>query len=107
MNTLVVRRLYFYVAAFIGLQVLAAGLRMVIAVVLERAFWPGAVTGADFNVTRLSFSVALLVVGLPLWAIHWYLIQRGQTRAEEQQSVLRRLYGYAVLLVAMLSLLFA
>lgn len=107
MTTVVVRRLYLYAAAFIGLQILAGGLRMVVGVSLERLFWPGAITSAQLDISLLSFSVALLVVGAPLWAVHWFVIQRGRSRPEEQHAALRRLYGYAVLLVAMLGLLFA
>lgn len=107
MNTRVVRRLYFYAAAFIGLQVFAAGLRGGIALVLERIFAPTAVGSADLDVGRLSSGIALLVVGLPLWAAHWWAAQRGLAALDEQRSTLRRLYGYAVLLIAMLGILFA
>src|SRR5918997_3163741 len=107
MATHVVRRLYLYAAAFIGLHIAAAGARQAIAALVERVFWPGTPGSTEFNVAWLSSSVALLVVGLPLWGIHWYVAQRGRIRPEEQRSTLRRLYGYAILLVAMLGLLFA
>jgi hypothetical protein len=48
-----------------------------------------------------------VVVGVLLWAIHWYVAQRGVVRPEEQHSALRRFYAYLVLLVAMLGLLIA
>lgn len=107
MTTSIVRRLYFYVAAFIGLQLLAAGLRRLIAGLLERVFWPAAIGSRELEIQRLSFGVALLVVGVVLWGIHWSTVQRGQGRVEEQRSTLRRLYGYSVLLIAILSGLFA
>lgn len=49
----------------------------------------------------------MLVVGLVLWSIHWSIVQRNQKLVEEQRSTLRRLYGYSVLLIAMVGLLFA
>ena len=107
MATNIVRRLYFYSAAFIGLQIFAAGLRRILALLLERLFWPAAIGGGEVSAERLSFSVALLAVGLPLWAFHWLVAQRGLDRPEEQLSTLRRLYGYAVLLVAALGVLYA
>lgn len=107
MTTSIVRRLYFYVAAFIGLQLLATGLRMLIAALVERAFWPAAIGSFALEVERLSSGVALLVVGLVFWGIHWSMVQRNQGRVEEQRSTLRRLYGYSILLIAMFGLLFA
>jgi len=107
MATNIVRRLYFYSAAFIGLQIFASGLRRILSLLLERTFWPGAINSGELSAERLSFSVALLAVGLPLWAFHWIIAQRGLERPEEQLSTLRRLYGYAVLLVAALGALFA
>jgi hypothetical protein len=56
---------------------------------------------------RLSLSVALVLVGLPLWALHWSVVQRTARRPEEQHARLRRVYGYLVLLVAVLTVLFA
>lgn len=107
MTTQTVRRFYFYAAAFIGLQILAAGLRALIAVLLEYVFWSTSIGDPQQEIGRLSFSVAMLVVGLALWALHWTFVQRGRARVEEQRSTLRRLYLYAVLLIAAISLMFA
>ena len=102
----IVRRLYFYAAAFIGLQMLAAGARDLLGTLLDRLIAPPSLGGADQAVFRLSASAALLLIGLLLWAIHWWVVQRGAARAEEQRSSLRRLYAYLVLLVVALSALF-
>ena len=102
----IVRRLYFYAAAFIGLQMLAAGARDLLGTLLDRLIAPPSLGGADQAVFRLSASAALLLIGLLLWAIHWWVVQRGAARAEEQRSSLRRLYAYLVLLLAALSALF-
>jgi hypothetical protein len=106
MAALVVRRIYVYAAAFLGLQLLAAGAGGLIAQLLEQLLEPALGRPAE-DVFRLSLNVALLVVGLALWAIHWFWAQREARRTEEQHSALRRLYGYLVLLIAMLSMLVA
>jgi hypothetical protein len=103
----IVRRLYFYAAAFIGLQMLAAGARELLGTLLERLLAPPALSPADQAAVQLSASAALLLIGLPLWAIHWWVVQRGAASAEEQRSTLRRLYMYLVMLVAMLFVLFS
>lgn len=108
MTTTVVRRLYFYAAAFIGLQLLAGGARALLSVLLSQAFAPAVPGSAEFVVVQLSASAALVLVGLPLWAFHWWVVQRAaRERPEEQHALLRRLYGYAALLVAVLNMLFA
>jgi hypothetical protein len=106
MAVTIVRRLYFYAAAFIGLQMLAAGARELLGTLLERLLAPPALGPAEQAAVQLSASAALLLIGLPLWAIHWRVVQRGAARAEEQRSSLRRLYLYLVLLVAVLFVLF-
>src|SRR5689334_12859486 len=106
MTTSVVRRLYFYAATFIGLQLLAVGARDILAVLLEQLLAPPVPGSSASSIVRLSASAALVLVGLPLWAIHWLVVQRNARRPEEQHARLRRLYGYAVLLIAVLSGLF-
>lgn len=102
----VARRLYLYVAAFIGLQMLGAGTSALLAFIVERWFG-GPPIGAEGAVLRLAGAVALVVVGTPLWAGHWLFIRRDADRPEGQASPLRRLYLYAVLLVAALGALTA
>jgi len=102
----VARRLYLYVAAFIGLQMLAAGTAGLLALIVER-WLGGPPVGAEGAVLRLAGTVALVVVGAPLWVGHWLLVRRDAARPEGQASPLRRLYLYAVLLIAALSALTA
>ncbi len=102
----VARRLYLYVAAFIGLQMLSAGTSGLLAFIVER-WLGGPPVGAEGAVLRLAGAVALVVVGTPLWLGHWLLIRRDTARPEGQASPLRRLYLYAVLLVAALGALAA
>jgi len=107
MTTTVVRRLYFYAAAFLGLQLLAAGARGLITILLEPLLSATALGRPQEATFRLSLNVALILVGLPLWVFHWYVAQRGAGAPEEQHARLRRLYGYLVLAIAVLGLLSA
>lgn len=105
MATRTVRRLYIYVAAFIGLWMMSFGVSGLLAFLALRLFG-GAALGAGVAALRLGGSIALIVVGAPLWAGHWALAQRDARQPEGQFATLRRLYAYAVLLVAALVVLF-
>jgi hypothetical protein len=107
MSAIVVRRSYFYAAALLGLQLLAVGLSDLCGALLEHLFAPAAIGTPELVANRLSLSVALLLVGLPLWAIHWSVAQRMAHHSEEQHARIRRVYGYLVLLIAALAVLFA
>ena len=73
------RRLYLYTMSGITLGVIAAGLVILLEVVLEGTGLldrgPTSFTAAPRE--RISQAVAMLGVGIPVWAIHWLLIQRG------------------------------
>lgn len=71
MSAIVVRRSYFYAAALLGLQLFAVGLSDLFGVLLERLLAPAVIGTPELAALRLSLSVALVLVGLPLWAIHW------------------------------------
>ncbi|NJN15267.1 MAG: hypothetical protein HC822_02675 [Oscillochloris sp.] len=105
MATHMVRRLYIYVAAFVGLQMLCIGSGDLIIFVLERLISTAAMGASGMLALRLGGSVALVLVGLALWAGHWTLAQRDAREPEGRSSALRRLYGYAVLLVAVFTVL--
>jgi len=102
----IVRRLYVYIAAFIGLFMMAAGVSALCTLLGERLFG-GAIGAADITALRLGGSIALVAVGAPLWAGHWFLAQGDARQPEGQRSALRRLYAYGVLLVAVISIQFA
>lgn len=106
MQIVVVRRVYVYSAALIGLLMLAAGLRTLLRLLLETLFSPPAL-GLAGAATRVSLGSALVLVGGLLWAGHWWWAQRSLTQPDERASALRRLYGYLVLGITMLRLLFA
>ena len=86
-----VRRLYFYTVAFVALMMAANGLVQVAQFVLE----------VSPSSTRLAIGASLVIVGAPLWALHWIMVQRHTTRLPvERRSVVRKFYLYVVLGVA-------
>jgi hypothetical protein len=107
MATHIVRRLYIYIAAFIGLQMFAAGSGELLTLLGERLVGGPPLAAPEITALRLGGSVALLSIGALLWAAHWALVQRDAHQPEGQSSVLRRLYAYAVLLVAAFGALLA
>ncbi len=96
-----VRRLYTYFIVAVSLAVLSVGVANLIRLALEQA-WPAggaSLAPADSEALRrqLSLYVALVVVALPIWAVHWWLAQRARGRPgaageEERCSPLRSLY---------------
>jgi hypothetical protein len=107
MATRTVRRLYIYIAAFIGLQMLVGGATQLLTLLGERLIGGAPLTAPEFTAMRLSAGVALLVVGGLFWGGHWALARWDAGQPEGQRSALRRLYGYAALLVAAIGALFA
>ncbi len=92
-----VRRFYFYIVSFVALMMAANGVVQIAVFVLDGLF-DTAVVSADR--TRLAVGLSLTIVGLPLWFIHWRIIQRkvGELPVETR-SILRKVYIYVVLAV--------
>jgi hypothetical protein len=98
-----IRRIYAYLLAFFGLAMLsiaAANLGQLLVDLALQA--PLASTGSYLRDT-VSLYVALALVGLPAWLLHWLWIGRtARANQHELASTLRRLYMYGVLAGAML-----
>lgn len=101
------RRLYLYAMSGITLVVIAAGLAMLLDVVitgtgmLQHPYdqYPG-------RPEQLSQAIAMLGVGLPVWAVHWWLVQRGLTAGRpeqdaERETPIRAIYLTLVLLISL------
>ncbi len=109
----VARRLYLYAVSSFSLLVLAAGLYNLVALVFGEAadalgssFLGG---GADVGREQVSLAIALVVVGAPLFAIHWSLVGRGwrgddASGREDRHSSIR---AFHLALVATVALVFA
>lgn len=100
-----VRRLYLYLMSGVTLGVLVFGLQSVLVVAFDAlGLDRGPFVSFDpaGNRQQLSLAAALIGVGLPVWAIHWGLAQRGLRpgagQAEDERgSTVRALYLTLVL----------
>ncbi len=77
----------------------ANGLTMLIAAVLEALFGDPVLSDSGSN--ALALGIALVLVGVPLWAFHWRLVARYlREMPVESRSVIRKIYIYGLLLIA-------
>ncbi len=84
------RRFYFYSISFIALMLVVSGITLIVMTLLDELFGEPVIRGST---TRLAIGLALTIVGLPLWGIHWRFVQRAvQGQPSERWSILRRLY---------------
>ena len=89
----IVKRLYLYAVAAISLLVLAVGIENLVAVALGEVadmFGATVIAGESTGREQVSLAIALVVVGGPLFAIHWWLITRGWNGADEAADGDRR-----------------
>ncbi len=98
-----VRRLYFYAIAFISFEVVLWGLIGLIRSIVN----PDLITD---NAQALATALSLILVGVPIFLIHWLWAQRVSAREEEEKTATLRavfLYGalFATLLPAVQNLL--
>lgn len=91
-----IRQVYLYAVAFISLEVVVWGLILLLRTSLSRgAVIPDAGT--------LSGGLALILVGLPIFAIHWLWGQRiAATDEDEQSGLVRALFMYSTLTVTLI-----
>src|SRR3990172_2077047 len=86
-----VRRLYFYAVAFVSLEVVLWGL-----IGLLRTIFNAPEFGSAGS---LALPLAMVLVGVPFFLIHWLWAQRVSAQdAEEKTAGLRAVFFYAVLL---------
>jgi hypothetical protein len=75
------RRIYLYLMTGISLGALITGLTMLLAVLLDRlGLGPrgDVVFGGDEAIRQqLTVAAALIAVALPVWLIHWYVVERA------------------------------
>jgi hypothetical protein len=103
-----VRRLYYYAVAATGLGLLWYGAVSVLQAFLDRFLVASA---GEFWLELLATGLSLLIVGAPVWAVHWQTAQRLARRADaagaqERASLPRRIYLYGVALAGALLILF-
>ena len=90
-----IRRLYFYLVAFISIEVVLWGL-----VGLLRSMLDDVVSG---NADDLAQALALILVGVPIFLVHWLWAQRASAREEEEKTAsLRAVFLYGILLATLI-----
>ena len=93
-----VRRLYFYSLSLISAEVVIWGVINLIRTIVSN----GLVGGGSLLATGLS----LVLVGLPIFWLHWRTVQRDASGDfEERASRIRAVFLYAVLFAVMLPIL--
>lgn len=102
-----VRRLYYYIVAAIGLGLLWVGAVGILQTLLDRFL----VSEGGFWVEPLATGLSLVIVGTPIWWLHWRTAQAIAQRTDasgvqERASLPRRVYLYGVALVGALLILF-
>jgi hypothetical protein len=87
-----IRRLYFYAVTLVSLEVVLWGL-----IGLARSAFSAHVVGG--GATRLAQPLALILVGVPVFGLHWWLAQRAaHADMDEHASGVRAFFLYAALL---------
>ena len=89
-----IRRWYIYLVTLISLQSLTWG----IISLLRNLLVYGRLTGIAVETDSLSWQIAIIIVTLPVFLIHWLWGQRLASREDEEQSSwVRGLYLYGVM----------
>jgi hypothetical protein len=90
-----IRRLYFYGVALAALMMAANGIALVGDDALAMAFGDDVVVG---SVEKLALGLALTLVGIPLWGVHWWFVRKYMRQYPvERLSVVRKIYVYVIL----------
>ena len=94
-----IRRLYFYAVALISLEVVLWGMISLLRTMFTQdVIFPTA--------SALAQALALILVGVPIFLVHWLWGQRSAAQdAEEQTSTIRAVFFYAVLLATLVPVL--
>jgi Domain of unknown function (DUF5671) len=86
-----IRRLYFYLVALISIEVVLWGLVGLLRSIVDETISGGA--------DALAQALALILVGVPIFLIHWLWAQRASARDEEEKTAtIRAAFFYAILL---------
>ena len=91
-----VRRLYFYAVSLISLEVVLWGL-----IGLARSILNPNIVGG--SISQLAQALSLILVGVPVFLIHWLTAQRNaRDDMEEHASGVRAFFLYASLVVTLI-----
>ncbi|MEP7133480.1 MAG: DUF5671 domain-containing protein [Chloroflexota bacterium] len=86
-----IRRLYFYLVAIISIEIVVWGLVGLLRSIIDQTVSGGA--------DALAQALALILVGVPIFLVHWLWAQRVSAQDEDEKSAtLRAVFLYGVLL---------
>lgn len=89
-----VKRGYFYLVSAIALQAIVWA-----AIALVRNLIVASTLGSETRLSNIAVQLSILLVGVPIYLVHWLWTQRGAGRdVEERAAFLRRLYLDGMLL---------
>ncbi len=87
-----IRRIYFYLVTAISVELLAWGV-----VNLLRSIFRTGLSGGQSQ--SLSIGLAQILVSIPIFIVHWLVVQKDSDKSEEEQtSLIRAMYLYGILL---------
>ena len=103
------KRLYVYAVSTISLLVLCIGLYNLLAVAIGEiadALGATVIGGESSGREQLSLAIALILVGAPVFAVHWWLVGRGwrgmdEAAADDRHSAIRAFHMALVATVAL------
>jgi hypothetical protein len=91
-----VRRLYLYAVAYVSLVTVLWG-----TIGLTRSIFAGGEIGDSVN--NLARALSLILIGVPIFVLHWWLAQRSaRVEMDERSSRIRAVFLYGVLLTLLL-----
>lgn len=98
-------RIHHYLMSFIGLSTMSAGIILLFGLILNLVIGVSGqviVEGTTWWQGQLGLCLALLIVGTPLWFYYWgRVLKRVETGGiEEWRAASRRIYLYAVVIIA-------
>lgn len=97
-----IRRWYIYLVSLISLQALT----WAIISLLQNLLIYGRLDGAAFETDSLSWQIAIIIVTLPVFLVHWLWAQRlADKESGEQNSWVRGLYLYGVIISFLIPIL--
>ena len=104
-----VRRLYFYVVSAIALGFVAWSVASLLRLAADLLLQPAAIDPTGPR-TELARDLSWLLIGLPVWLLHWSPMQAqttGERGLEETRATTRRWYLYIVAFAGVAVLLFS
>lgn len=94
------RRLYFYILSLLGNITVFFGIQQLLGVMIDIIF--GQFTSLTSYASSISTSLAMLIIGLPVWLHYWPVLQTEAAQTSDmgdhaRRSIIRKSYLYLLL----------